>query len=49
MKWIDKWEEIAYQVLKEDAASFVHLMEHDKKRIARKIGIEIGKEMGYNE
>lgn len=41
MKWRDKWKEIAYQVLKYDAASSIHLMEHDRKRIARKIGIKI--------
>lgn len=48
MKWQDRWEEIAYQVLKDDAASFIHLMKHDRKRIAKKIGMEIAKEMGYH-
>ena len=47
MKWQDRWEEIAYQALKDDAASYIHLMEHDRKRIARKIGTKIAEEMGY--
>lgn len=47
MKRQDRWEEVVYQVLKDDSASLIHLMDHDRKRIARKIGMKIAEEMGY--
>lgn len=47
MRWRHRWAEIAYQVLKDDVASSTLLTEDDRKRIARKVGTEMGKEMGY--
>ena len=49
MKWQNEFEKIAYNVLTNDPSGFVHLGEHERKRIAKTIGMKIAEYMGYHK